>query len=159
MKTMKQISAFFLAIVMALSLAACGGAEKTVVLTKDMTADMGGIPTTDTFTLTAKGDVITTLKEVYELDFSDTDDALAEYYISMFDLLILEPAKGIDGLTCTSRTSDKVYTIEMTVNFSGDTVKEAVEAGILGIEGDSGNKYSLKKTQASFEQQGYKVVE
>ena len=158
MKTMRQISAFFLAIVMALSLAACGGgSESTVVLRGDLTSSVG-VPTTDTFTLTAKGDTVKTIKEVLEMDISDYDDTSKEYLISTFESIILEPAKAINGVTCTSRTEGNIYIIEMTVECTGNAVKEAADAGILQIDGDS-DKISLKRTQASLEQQGYKVVE
>ena len=158
MKTMRQISAFFLAIVMALSLAACGGSESTVVLRGDLTDDMDGIPSTDTWTLTAKGDVIQTMKEVVEYDLSDYDDETQELFTSMF-VSILEASKGIDGLTCITRMTDGVYTIELTVDCTGDAVKKAAEAGILTVDDSNADFYSLKRTQSSLEQQGYKVVE
>ena len=158
MKTMRRVSVCFLAIVMVLSLAACGGgAETTVVLRGDLSAD-AGVPTTDTFTLTAKGDTVQTIKEVLEMDLSEYDDETKESFSALFDSLIVEPAQAIDGVTCTSRTAGNIYTIEMTVDCTGNAVKEAADAGILQIEGGS-DKISLKRTQAGFEQQGYQVVE
>lgn len=159
MKTMKQISTLFAAIVMALSLAACGGgAEKTVVLRGDVTDDMGGIPTTDTWTLTAKGDIVQTLKEVFELDLSEYDDETREYFTSLLDSLILEPAKDIEGVTATSRMTGTTYVVEMTIDCTGNAVKEAVAADLLEVDGNA-DFISLKQTQASLEQQGYEVVE
>lgn len=158
MKNMRQISALFLAVVMALSLAACGGAEKTVVLRGDVTDDMGGIPTTDTWTLTAKGDVVQTMKEVFELDLSEYDDETRDYFTSMLDSLILEPAEGIEGVECTSKMTGTTYLVELTVDCTGSAVKEAAEAGILTVDGNA-DTISLKQTQASLEQQGYEVVE
>ena len=158
MKNMRQISALFLAVVMALSLAACGGAEKTVVLRGDVTDDMGGIPTTDTWTLTAKGDVVQTMKEVFELDLSEYDDETRDYFTSMLDSLILEPAEGIEGVECTSNMTGTTYLVELTVDCTGSAVKEAAEAGILTVDGNA-DIISLKQTQASLEQQGYEVVE
>ena len=162
MKTMRQIPAFFLAIVMALSLAACGGSggsETTVVLRGDMTDAMGGVPTTDTWTITANGDVVKTLKEVVEYDLSEFDSATQAEFDAMIEGLLVDPANAISGISCTSKMSGSTYTIELTVNCSGDTVKEAVAAGILTLEGDSSNdKLSLKLTQAALEKQGYEVV-
>ena len=159
MKTVRQISAFFLAIVMALSLAACGASETTVVLRGDLTKEMDGIPSTDTWTLTAKGDVIQTMKEVVEYDLSDYDDETRALFTSTFESLIMGPAKEIDGLTCTSQMTDGVYSIELTVDCTGDAVKKAAAAGILAVDDNDADFYSLKRTQSSLEQQGYKVVE
>ena len=157
MKTMKKCAAMFLAVVMALSLAACGGAEKTVVLRGDMTDEMG-IPTTDTFTLTAKGDIVQTINEVFELDLSDYDDETKDHLIASFDSFLLEPAKDIEGVECTGQMEGTTYTIELTVDCTGTAVKEAAEAGILAVDG-SADIISLKQTQSALEGQGYEVVE
>ena len=157
MRPMRQIPALFLAIVMALSLAACGGSETTVTLRGDITDDMGGIPTTDTWILTAKDDVVQTIKEVLALDLSEYDDTARDSYISRLDSLTLEPAKDIEGLECTSQMTDGVYTIELTVDCTGSAVQKAVEAGLFTLDGSS-NRISLEQTQASLEQQGYEVV-
>ena len=159
MKTVRQISALFLAILMALSLAACGASETTVVLRSDITEDMNGIPSTDTWTLTAKGDVIQTMKEVVEYDLSDYDDETREFFTSTFESQVIEPAKKIDGLTCTGQMTDGVYTIELTVDCTGNAVKEAAAAGILAVDDNDAEFYSLQRTQSSLEQQGYQVVE
>lgn len=157
MKTVKQMTAFFLVIVLALSLAACGSSETTVVLQGDMTDATGGIPATDTWTLTAKGDIVQTVKEVYEMDFSDFDQETIDLAVSMFDSMILEPAQGIKGVSCTSKMNGSTYVITLTIECKGNTIKEAANAGILSVDG-SADAISLKQTQASLEQQGYKVV-
>lgn len=157
MKTTKQIAVLFLVVVMALSLAACGGSEQTVVLRGDM-SDQMGVPTTDTWTLTAKGDIVQTIKEVFELDLSDYDDDTKDILISTFESLIIEPAKDIDGIVCTGKLNGNTYTIEMTVDCTGDAVKAAAELELLTIDG-SAEKISLKETQNSLVGQGYEVVE
>lgn len=157
MKMMRKMSAFFLAVVMALALTACDAAETTLVLRGDITDEMSGIPTTDTWTLTAKGDIIQTMNEVLELDLSEYDDEVRDSFIAMFDL-ILDPAKDIEGFVYTSRMTGTTYIIELTVDCTGNAVKEAVDAGILSIDGNAGS-ISLKQTQASLERQGYEVVE
>ena len=158
MKHMKQILAFLLGIIMAASLVACSQPEKVVVLRGDMTKEMSGIPTTDTWTLTAKGDTVKTVKEIFELDLSEYDAETIESLTSSFNSLMVEPAKKIDGVECTAQMKDNTYIIELTVNCSGDTVKKAADAGLITIDGTS-DRISLKQTQASLEKQGYKVVE
>lgn len=158
MKIMKQISALLLGIIMVLSLAACSQSEKVVVLRGDMTAEMSGIPTIDTWTLTAKGDTVKTVKEVFELDLSEYDDETIKALTSSFESLMVEPAKKIDGVECTAQMKGNTYVIELTVNCSGDAVKKAAEADLLTIDGTS-DRISLKQTQSSLEKQGYKVVE
>ena len=154
---MRQITAFFFVIVMVLSLAACGGGETTVVLRGDMTESTGGIPATDTWTLTAKGDIVQKVKEVYEMDFSDYDQETIDLAVSMFDSIILEPAQGIKGVECTSKMNGSTYVITLIIDCKGSTVKDAAAAGILTVENNA-EAISLKQTQASLEQQGYKVV-
>ena len=157
MKTMRRMTAVLFVIVMALSLAACGGAEKTLVLRGDLSDEMG-IPTTDTFTLTAKGDIVQTMKEVFEMDFAGYDDETKDSYISLFDELILEPANAINGVDCTSREQGSTYIIELKIDCTGNAVSEAAEAGILTVDGDA-DTISLKETRSSLESQGYVVVE
>ena len=157
MKTMRRIVTILLAIVMVLSFAACGGSEKTVTLRGDI-SDQTGMPTTDTWTLTAKGDTLQNLTEVLEIDLSEYDDATKEYVSSTMSNLIMEPAKDIEGITCTDKSEGTTYTIEMAVDCTGDAVKQAVEAGILTIDGTS-DRISLKQTQSALEGQGYEVVE
>lgn len=157
MKTMKQIAAAFLAAVMVLSLAACSAAESTVVLRGDVSDEMG-LPTTDTWTLTAKGDIVQNLKEVFEVDLSEYDDETRDYFIELVGSILMDAAEGIDGVTCTDRTEGTTYIIELTINCTGDTVKKAVEAGILEVDGNA-SAISLKETRSSLESQGYKVVE
>ena len=156
MKAMRRTAAAFFALAMALSLAACGASESTVVLRG--TDDSSGIPTTDTWTLTAKGDIVQTMKEVLELDLSDYDDETKDILISTFETTIVEAAKDIDGVTCTSQTSGSTYTIELTVDCTGSAVKEAADAKLITLDGSS-DRISLKQTQASLEGQGYEVVE
>ena len=158
MKTIRQMTVIFLAAVLALSLAACGSAEKTVVLQGDMTEETGGIPTTDTWTLTAKGDIIQKITEVYEMDFSDYDEEMIAMATSMFDSLIMEPAQGIEGVECTSAMNGSTYVITMTIDCTGDALKQAAEAELLTVDGNT-DAISLKQTQESLEGQGYKVIE
>ena len=158
MKTVKKFAAAFLAIIMVLSLTACGGAERTVVLRGDTTEERGGIPTTDTWTLTAKGDIVQTLTEVLEVDLSDYDDETRDYFIALVGDAMLEAADGIEGVVCTDRTEGATYILEITVDCTGSAIKEAVEAGLFEVDGNS-SVISLKETQSSLESQGYKVVE
>ena len=159
MKSMRKIAAVFLVTVMVLSLTACGGAESTVVLRGDTTEEMGGIPTTDTWTLTAKGDIVQTLTEVVEVDLSEYDDETRDYFISLVGSAMLESAEGIDGVVCTERTDGTTYIVELTIDCSSaDTVQKAVDAGLIVMEGNS-SMISLKQTQSGLESQGYEVVE
>lgn len=158
MKTMRKSAAIFLVLVMVLSLTACGASESTVVLRGDTTEEMGGIPTTDTWTLTAKGDIVQTLTEVLELDLSEYDDETRESFISLVGGAMLDAAQGIEGVVYTDRTEGTTYIVEITVDCTGDAIKEAVDAGLFEVDGDS-DIISLKETRSSLESQGYKVVE
>ena len=153
---MKKIAVILLVVAMVLALTACG-AESTVVLRGDMTDDMGGIPATDTWTLNAKGDVVKSLTEVFELDLSDYDKETRDYFVALFEEYYLEPSEGIDGVECVSRMDGNALILELTVECKGDTVKKAVEARLLEVDGGT-DVISLKETRSALEKQGYEVV-
>ena len=158
MKTMKRILAGLLVVGMMLAVAGCGGEEKTVTLSLDMSAEMG-LPTTDTMILTAKGDIIQQLKEITEVDLVDIDDEMKDLFIEVLDEQ-LAVAQGIDGVTCSSKMNGSVYTIEFTVDCTNSAaVKAASEAGLLEIEEGFVDKLSLKRTQDGLKASGYTVVE
>lgn len=159
MKTMKRIVAGLLVVGMMLAVVGCGSEEKTVTMRADMSAEIG-LPATDTMILTAKGDIIQTLKEVMEIDMSELDSAQQDAIVALMDASILAAAEGIDGVTCTSKTTNSVYSIEFTIDCTDSaTVKAASNAGLLEIEEGFIDKLSLKKTQSGLEASGYKVVE
>ena len=157
MKITRRIAAVLLALVMVFSLAACGGSEKTVTLRGDL-SDAMGMPTTDTWTMTAKGDIVQTLNEVLEFDLSESDDETKAAIEAMMESTIVTPANDIDGIECSGKMEDGIYAIELKVDCTGDAVSKAADAGILQIDGTS-KAISLKQTQASLTSQGYEVVE
>lgn len=158
MKIMKRIMVAILGIVMVLSLVACSQSEKTVVLRGDLTDKMSGVSTTDTWTLTTKGDTVQTLKEAFEMELSEYDDVIKESVKSSLETSILEPANDIEGVECTARMEGDTYIMELTIDCKSDVVKKAVDAGILQIVGST-SRISLKQTQSLLEEQGYEVVE
>ena len=161
MKRMKRILAGLLVAGMMLALVGCGGGgeEKTVTLRADMTEDMG-LPTTDTMILTAKGDTIQTLKEIMEIDFADIDEELIDAFIEILDETFVSVAQDIDGITCSSKMSGSVYTLELIVDCTNSaTVKAASQNGLLEIEEGLIDKLSLKATQDGLVASGYVVVE
>lgn len=159
MKTLKRIVAGLLVVGMMLAVVGCGGEEKTVTMRADMSAEMG-LPTTDTMILTAKGDTIQTLKEVMEIDMSELESEQQDAIVALMDASIVAVAAGIDGVTCTSKTTNSVYSVEFTIDCTNSaTVKAASEAGLLEIEEGFIDKLSLKRTQDGLAASGYKVVE
>ena len=154
MKAMKRIATGLLAIGMMLSVAACGGGEeKTVVMTT--TESMSGVSMKDTWTLNAKGDKLQTTQEVIEIDLSSYDDEQKEAFIATIYNGFAASYDALDAVTIKDNTTDTTYTLDITIDYTGD--KGALEdAGLI----DSGVGYvSLKKTQESLESQGYSVVE
>ena len=158
MKTMKRIVAGLLVVGMMLAVVGCGGEEKTVTLSVDMSAEIG-LPATDTMILTAKGDTIQQLKEITEIDLADVDDDLKDLFIETLDEQ-LAVGQDINGVTCSSKMNGSVYTIEFTVDCTNSAaVKAASDAGLLEIEEGFIDKLSLKRTQDGLAASGYKVVE
>lgn len=128
----------------------------TVVLYQNLSEEMG-MPSTDIFTVTAKGDTVETLQEYLEIDVSELDDETKEGIVSTLNDTIVTPAQDIEGIVCTGEIEGNVYTIYMTVNCTGNAVSEAAEAGILQFDG-SAKRISLEKTISNLQEGGYKVV-
>lgn len=158
MKAIRKIATILLAVGMILSLAACGGTEKTLTMRGDASDQLGGIPSTDTWIMTAKNDVIQTIKEVMEIDLSEYDEETKETISSTVGNLLMETAQGIEGVTCVDRTEGNTYIVELTIDCNADTLKEVTDTGLLTLENDA-ERISLKQTQTSLEAQGYEVVE
>ena len=69
---MKRLAALTMTLVMAVSLAACGGKAQSVTYT--MEQDNEGLKMTDTMTLNAKGDKVQKMEETIALDMTGFDD-------------------------------------------------------------------------------------
>ena len=157
MKAMKRIVTGLLVVGMMLVFAACG-AEQTVTLQADLSQD--GMSLIDTMILKAQGDTVQELKEVMVLDLSSYDEETKNYLIMVLNESYVVPAQTIDGVKCTDSSTDSAYTIELTVDCtSSDTIKAAVDAGLLTIDDASAGRISLKATRSGLEANGYTVVE
>lgn len=137
-------------------LTACGGKEQSA--TYQMVTEQSGITMTDTMTLNAKGDTIQGITEVIALDMSSFDDdtyaQMGEYYEELVGMY-----QAIDGVECTAEDKDKVYTITVTIDATGDAISELASQGLMEIEGDSEGKISLKASGESLEANGFEKVE
>lgn len=136
-------------------LTACGGKEQSVSY-RSVTEE-SGITMTDTMTFDAKGDVIQTLTEVIEMDMSTLDDATFEQMEAFYDELAAM-YESVDGAECTVEEADKVYTITVVVDTTGDAVDELAAQGLMEIEGD-GSGLSLKASSEALEASGFEKVE
>ena len=113
---------------------------------------------TDTMTLDAKGDKVQKMSETIEVDLTAFDDSQYEEVAALYDEMV-EQYKSVEGVECTGTSADKVYTISVTVDTTGDAVSELVELGLLSIEGPGASKgISLKKTGEALVASGYEEV-
>ena len=145
---MKKLTALTMTLVMAVSLAACGGKAQSVTYT--MEQDNEGLKMTDTMTLNAKGDKVQKMEETIALDMTGFDDDT--------QTLMTEAYQAVDGVECTGSAADGVYTIAITIDTTGDAVSKLAEQGLLQVDGGT-NGISLEKTGEALEAGGYTKAE
>lgn len=137
-----------------LFLTACGKEQSA---TYRLVTEESGITMTDTMTFNAKGDIIKSMTETYEIDctsLSEEEYAFAEENYNQLSSMY----EGIDGVTCTVESANQVFKITVNTDTTGDAVDKLAELGLMEIEGES-NKLSLKATIEGLEQNGYEKVE
>lgn len=140
----------------AMLMTACGGKEQSA--TYQMVSEQNGITMTDSMTLNAKGDTIQSIEETIEMDMSSFDDdtyaQMTEYYEQMIGMY-----QAVEGVECTGSDSNKVYTISVTIDATGDAISELASQGLMQIEGDSSGKMSFKGSGEALEGSGFEKVE
>lgn len=138
-----------------LAMTACGGREQK--LSYRLEQEQKGLSVIDTMTMEAKGDKVTALQEVIELDMSAFDEDLQATLSEMYQALVAQYGE-IEGVECTGEKDQGVYTIQILVDTSGEAVPRLAEAGLMQIEGDA-EGISLENTAKALEESGYILVE
>lgn len=161
MKVIRQITTGLLAIGTALSLAACGGnndTEQTVVMRYENSED--GFSMTDTVTLTALGDTLQKEEGIAEFDISSLDDKEKTELIAVMHNEYAGYYGDSDAAAFEDNATDTTYTINYSVDFTGDW-NALLESGLIDMETyESDDDYvSLEKTIQSLQVEGYKPVE
>ncbi len=152
---MKKLVSGILISCMALALVACGKEQSA---TYRSTQEVSGMVLTDTMTLDAKGDKVQKMTEKIEVDLTAFDDSQYEQVVATYDAMV-DQYNSVEGVECTGSSGDKVYTIDITIDTTGDAVSELVDMGLLAIEGPGSSKgISLKKTGESLVASGYEEV-
>ena len=152
---MKKLAAITMTLVMAVSLAACGG--KTQSATYTLEQDNEGLKMTDTMKLEAKGDTVEKMEETIAMDMTAFDEDTQQLMVQAYDSLV-ESYQAVDGVECTGTVADSMYTIQITIDTTGDAVSRLAEQGLLQVEGDT-DGISLEKTGAALEAGGYTQAE
>ena len=152
---MKRLAALTMTLVIAVSLAACGGKAQSVTYT--MEQDNEGLKMTDTMTLNAKGDKVQKMEETIALAMTGFDDDTQTLMAEAYDSLV-ESYQAVDGVECTGSAADGVYTIAITIDTTGDAVSKLAEQGLLQVDGGT-NGISLEKTGEALEAGGYTKAE
>ena len=152
---MKKLTALLLTLSLALSLAACGGKSRSVTYT--MEQENQGLKMTDTMKLEARGDSVEKMEETISMDMAAFDEDTQKLMVEAYDSLV-ESYQAVDGVECTGTTTDSVYTIQIAIDTSGDTVAKLAEQGLLQVEGST-DGISLEKTGQSLEAGGYTKTE
>lgn len=153
---MKKIVSSLLVLCMAFALTACGGKEQTVVLRSEQSES--GLTMVDTMTLDAKGDKIQKMTEVIELDMSSFDETQQTTLVAVYDEMV-NSYNAVEGVEATGESGSGTYTINVTIDTTGNAVSELADAGLLQITGNANGALSLKATQEALTGSGYTVVE
>lgn len=115
-----------------------------------------GLRVIDTLTLNAKGDRVVELIETFEIDMSSYDEAKQKEVMELYDGVV-EVYASVDGVECTGSTRRGIYTINITVDTTGDAVSELAFIGLWGLEENS-DELSLQATAESLKEKGYRLV-
>lgn len=152
---MKRGRCLIVLLAAALTLGACGGKKQSVVYTLEQEND--GLKMTDTMKLEARGDSVEKMEETISMDMAAFDEDTQKLMVEAYDSLV-ESYQAVDGVECTGTTTDGVYTIQIAIDTSGDTVAKLAEQGLLQVEGST-DGISLEKTGQSLEAGGYTKTE
>lgn len=154
-KVKKKISCM-LAVLLVLSLSACGGREKSAAYTMETELE-SGVKMTDTLTLNAKGDTVQQITEVVKLDMTGLNTVEQEEVAERSDT-IAEQYRAVEGVECTTENADGVYSMTIVIPVSEDTVSKLAEQNLLTITGGTG-EISMKSTEESLLENNYTLVE
>lgn len=152
---MKRGRCLIALLAVALTLGACGGKKQSVVYTLEQEND--GLKMTDTMKLEARGDSVEKMEETISMDMAAFDEDTQKLMVEAYDSLV-ESYQAVDGVECTGTMTDSVYTIQIAIDTSGDTVAKLAEQGLLQVEGST-DGISLEKTGQSLEAGGYTKTE
>ena len=132
---MKRGRCLIVLLAAALTLGACGGQKQSVVYTLEQEK----------------------MEETISMDMAAFDEDTQKLMVEAYDSLV-ESYQAVDGVECTGTTTDSVYTIQIAIDTSGDTVAKLAEQGLLQVEGST-DGLSLEKTGQSLEAGGYTKTE
>ena len=107
--------------------------------------------------LDAKGDLVQQMDETITLDMAAFDEDTQTLMTKSYDALV-ESYQAVEGVECTGTVADSVYTIQITIDTTGDAVSELADQGLLKVDGDT-NGISLEKTGESLTANGYTKAE
>ena len=158
---MKKLVKLLLCMTLVLALTGCGKEQSA---TYKLEQDMMGITITDTQVITAKGDKVTTMKEVTEISFGDLSEddiaVAAETYDQTYGDLAATFPEGVDA---TYGLDGNVYKFELTMDLAGADIDKLIEAGLVTVPAGEEDKkivyISFKQSCEALESMGYSVVE
>lgn len=152
---MKKVVSSLLILCMTVALVGCGGKEQSVTYQNETTES--GLTVTETMTLDAKGDKIQKITQSFKVDMSGFDASQQGLLVEAYDALV-EQYNSVEGANATGSSADGSYSLDVTIDTTGDAVSGLADLGLLEVDGNA-KGISLKKTVAGLESSGYTLVE
>ncbi len=117
-----------------------------------------------TMTLVAKGDQLTSLKQVSYVSYSDmgieiSDEMNKDTIQEKVNEALNEKYKYVDGLHIVGNLMNDKVEITMTIDFTKADLDELVDNGLLNQAEKENDKVSLKKTMQAYTDNGYACQE
>ena len=120
--------------------------------------EVSGMILTDTMILNAEGDKVYEMKEIVDVDLTAFTDEQYEQVEETYDAMVKQ-YNSVEGVKCIGKAGDKIYSIIITIDTTGNAVSELVDMGLLAVEGGGdGEGISLSKTEESLSAAGYERI-
>lgn len=149
----KRILAGLLAAGMVLSATACGSKEVSVTLEANL--EEVGVTVKETRVLEGKGDTLSSMQETLEVDLSSFTAEQKAAAVATYEAM-KDGFQAIEGVACVGTDNGNGYTLELSVDCSGD-VGELLNQGIIE-GGETNGSISIKELQSILEDSGYTVA-
>ena len=147
----------FTILICGIVMSGCKKAGVMSTATYEMTEEINGVTLTDTVSLEAEDDKLTSLTEIFSYDMTSADEDTQTEIASLYDGIVAQ-YQTVDGVICNGSEDDGIYTINLYTELDTKTVEALSELGLISVSGDVDEELSYSLTKESLAANGYTIV-